>query len=52
MRHMQQNVSAPAKDIKTFIFTNSKACGVTNNAKARPKECLNIHKSSMFMNVL
>ena len=34
MRHMQQNISAPAKDIKTFTFTDSKACDVTKNAKA------------------
>ena len=39
MLHMHQNISAPAKDIKTFTFTDSKACGVINNVKARPKEC-------------
>ena len=52
MRHMQQNISAPAKGIKTFRFTDSKACDVTKNAKARSKECLNIHESSMIMNIL
>ena len=35
---MQQNISAPAKDIKTFAFTDSKACGVTKNAKPDQKD--------------
>ena len=35
MRHMQQNICSPAEDIKTFTFTDSKACGVTKNAKSQ-----------------
>ena len=40
---MQQNISAPGTDIKTF--TDSKSCGVTKNAKSTQKECPNIHES-------
>ena len=37
---MQQNICSPAKNIKTFTFTDSKACGVTRMQKARPKDQL------------
>ena len=47
---MQQNICSPAKDIKTFTFTDSN--DVTKTTKARPKECQNIHESSVFMNML
>ena len=32
MRHMQQNIGSPAKDIKTFTLTDSEVCGVTKSA--------------------
>ena len=35
MCHMQQTIFSPAKDIKTVTFTDSKACGVTKNAKGQ-----------------
>ena len=34
---MQRNICSPAKDIKTFTFTDSKACGVTKNTKSQTK---------------
>ena len=52
---MQQNICSPAEDIKTFTFTVSKECGVTNNAKTRAQHGLspagnliNMHKISKF----
>ena len=32
MRHMQQNIRSPAKDIKTFTFTDSTGEGTLQNA--------------------
>ena len=37
MHLMHQNICSPEKDIKTFTFTVSKACGVTKNAKSQTK---------------
>ena len=52
MCRMQQNICSPAKDIKTFTLTESKACGEKKNKKAGPKECQKILESSMFVNIL
>ena len=43
MRHMRQNICSPAKDIKTFTFTDSKACDVTENAKSQTKKKMPKH---------
>ena len=36
MHHMQQNICSPAKDIRTFTLTDSKACGVTKKKRKMP----------------
>ena len=49
---MQQNICSPAKDIKAFTLTESKAYGEKKSAKCRTKRVPNALESSMVVNIL
>ena len=35
---MQQKIGSPAKDIKTFTFTESKVCGACDKVRKKPDQ--------------